>query len=63
MIKYAVVTTDNNKVVDVIEVENTTTLDGYSLPDGACMLVYLNDTNYGDVVAGMDWDVINDKFV
>lgn len=38
MIRYAVINWEN-KCIDIINVENIDTLDGYELPEGECALI------------------------
>jgi hypothetical protein len=62
MLNYAIITADDNKVIDVLWINDINTFDGYTWPDGPCVFILLNDKHYGDVQVGMNWNPYEDKF-
>ena len=60
MITYAVINWEN-KCVDIIEVSNIDTLDGYQLPEGQCILFpSKNWVNQAEV--GLYFDGLTNSF-
>jgi hypothetical protein len=59
MTKYALIN-EKNIVIDLLEVENIDTLDGYVLPEHECALIYINDMEI--VKLGEVWNPYTNKF-
>lgn len=59
MTKYALID-EENKVIDLIEVENIETLDGYVLPPHQCALI--NITNIEAPLVGQVYNHLENKF-
>ncbi len=59
MIKYALIN-EENIVIDLLEVMDIDTLDGYQLPEHQCALV--NITNSEAPSLGQIWNAFENKF-
>jgi hypothetical protein len=59
MIKYALID-EENKVIDLLEVENIYTLDGYILPEHQCALI--NVTDISAPLIGQLYNNLENKF-
>ena len=60
MTKYALIN-EQNEVIDLLQVENIHTLDGYILPEHQCALIKINDFEI-EPVLGQKWIPETNKF-
>ena len=60
MKKYALID-EERIVIDLLEVENIDTLDGYVLPEHECALIYINDME--TPLIGQMWNSYENKFI
>lgn len=58
MTKYALIN-EQNEVIDLLEVENIHTLDGYILPQHQCALIRINDLEIQPVLGQVWKDELN----
>lgn len=59
MTKYALIN-EQSIVIDLLEVENIDTLDGYELPEHQCALIYINNMEAPSI--GQTWNPYTNKF-
>jgi hypothetical protein len=59
MIKYALINKESI-VIDILEVIDRDTLDGYVLPEYECALIYINDMQTPSI--GQVWNAYENKF-
>jgi hypothetical protein len=60
MIKYALID-EESKVIDLLEVLDRDTLDGYVLPEHQCALIYINNMETPSI--GQVWNSYENKFI
>jgi len=59
MTKYALIN-EQSEVIDLLEVENIHTLDGYILPEHQCSLINITDSEAPSL--GKVWNPYENKF-
>jgi hypothetical protein len=60
MIKYALIN-EEYVVIDLLEVMDRDTLDGYVLPEHQCALIYINNMETPSI--GQVWNSYENKFI